>query len=227
MEMLFFFFFCAVISLSVAFLVCRLIKYLSAAGSVTTWELAAVRYVDFCPSTMSVSLSLRQWCGNQEEGKYLKKKTDLCHKNVAFKTRAPQAGFLISREHIACSSFDLCWIVVAVCAWTKAVQRALLCEMNMPERLFKVPLMAPGAIRLNRIPDMSLRSSISEIMPGAYLCDWLNEELRRAVALCLSLWWHFILMSWLTRNILKSESLSYERDLFEEKKNWMGHIMNV
>ena len=119
------------------------------------------------------------------------------------------------------------WFLLNVCAWTIAMQRALLCEMNMPERLFKVPLMAPGAIRLNRIPDMSLRSSISEIMPGAYLCDWLNEELQHAAALCLSLWWHFILMSWLTRSILKSESLSYERDLFEEKKSRMGDIMNV
>lgn len=74
----------------------------------------------------------------------------------------------------------------------------VLYEMDMLERLFKLcPHMAPGAIKLNHIPDRALRSSmffISEIMPDAYLCDWLNEELQYAAALCLSLWWHIILI---------------------------------
>ena len=63
---------------------------------------------------------------------------------------------------------------------------------EMDTRLVKLcPHMAPGRpIRLNHIPDMPLRSSmffISEIMPVAYLCDWLNEELQCSVLqLCAS-----------------------------------------
>lgn len=64
----------------------------------------AVRYVDFCPATVSVS-RLQQWCGNQEEGKFLKQ-------NVTYATK------MLLLEHfelvktsgepfdIACGTFD-------------------------------------------------------------------------------------------------------------------------
>lgn len=48
--------------------------------------------------------------------------------------------------------------------------------------LFKVGAdMAPGTILVNHITDVPLRVFhvfIFEMVPGAYLCDWINEQLQ-------------------------------------------------
>lgn len=93
------------------------------------------------------------------------------------------------------------------------------------ERLFKLwPHVAPEPVRLNHIPDMALRSSMFFLNLWNHarcILVWLVKW-RAAAALCLSLWWHFILMLWLTRTILQSESWSYDPDLFEYKKEENG-----
>lgn len=91
------------------------------------------------------------------------------------------------------------------------------------------PHMAPGAIRVNHIPDMALRAFVFfSLSLKSCPMHFLNEDLQNAAVVCLSFWWHIILMLWLTRTILKSESSSYYPDLFQlEKRERIGDIMTV
>lgn len=88
-------------------------------------------------------------------------KTNLRHKNVAFKTMAPWGGLDFKWTHCVWQFCDFCWVEGAVRAKTKAVHWTLLYETDILERSFKLcPHVAPGAIRLNHIPDMALRSYV-------------------------------------------------------------------
>lgn len=139
-------------------------------------------------------------------------KTNLCYVAAAFKTRTLSAGF--DFERILCILFSCCTFDFVLnggcCVWQ-------LCSSGRGVGFKAAHSWHKGQLYPQTChwgpPCFHLQNHAH-----AFFHDWINEQLQLAAALCLSLWWHIILMLWLTRvTRARVMSLTFLR---RERKEW-------